>query len=354
MVKALILVGGFGTRLRPLTLTIPKPLVPFMNKPMIVHQIEALQKAGVDEIILAINYQPNVMKKEMEKFASDYHVKITYSLEAEPLGTAGPLALARDSLTADGNELFFVLNSDISCVYPLEALLKFHKAHGKEGTIMVTKVLEPSKYGVVVSNKEGVIQQFVEKPQTFVGNRINAGIYIFHKDVLQRIKPEPTSIERVIFPQIAKEGKLYSMDLEGFWMDIGQPPDYLSGTSLYLQHQKQAGLLKEAVLVSNSSKIGKDCVIGPDVVIGDDVIIGDGVRIKKSVIFSGTKIGSNSFISGSIIGWNCSIGKWNRIENCSVFGEDIQTNDEIFVNGGKVLPHKSLNASVTIPDSIIM
>jgi len=180
---------------------------------------------------------------------------------------------------------FFVLNSDISCQYPLEELLKFHKQHGKEGTIMVTKVQEPSKYGVVVSNKEGQIQQFIEKPQIFVGNRINAGIYIFNKEILDRIKLEPTSIERVIFPQMAKENKLYSMDLEGYWMDIGQPLDYLIGTSLYLHHQKQNNLLKETVLISPSAKIGKDCLIGPDVVIGDDVIIGDGVRIKKKVSF---------------------------------------------------------------------
>jgi len=218
---------------------------------------------------------------------------------------------------------------------------------------MVTKVQEPSKYGVVVSNKEGQIQQFIEKPQIFVGNRINAGIYIFNKEILDRIKLEPTSIERVIFPQMAKENKLYSMDLEGYWMDIGQPLDYLIGTSLYLHHQKQNNLLKETVLISPSAKIGKDCLIGPDVVIGDDVIIGDGVRIKKSVIFSKTKIGSNTLISGSIIGWCCTIGKWNRIDNCTVFGEDIQTVDEIFINGGKVLPHKSINSSIVTPEVIM-
>eukprot|EP01080_Neovahlkampfia_damariscottae_P002281 gene2281-2454_t len=369
MPKALILVGGFGTRLRPLTLSIPKPLVPFANKPMIVHQIEALKKVGVDEVILAINYQPHVMKKEMDKFAEEHGVKITYSLETEPLGTAGPLALARDSLTANGNDIFFVLNSGIYLVsfkfiIRCNIHLNLIHSHGKEGTIMVTKVLEPSKYGVVVSKENGEIQQFVEKPQVFVGNRINAGLYIFNKEILDRIKLEPTSIERIIFPQMAKEKTLYSMDLE----DVGQPKDYLTGMCLYLNHLKEnkSELLakeskdnlyviqKETVIISPSAKIGKDCVIGPDVCIGDNVVIGDGVRIKRSTVFGGTKVGSNSLISSSIIGWDCSIGKWNRIENNTVLGEDIQISDEIYINGGKILPHKGIKENVPTPDTIIM
>jgi mannose-1-phosphate guanylyltransferase len=333
---------------------------------MIVHQIEALKKCGVDEVILAINYQPQVMKKEMDAFAKEYDIKITYSLETEPLGTAGPLALARETLTANGNDLFFVMNADIICPFPLEDLIKYHKKHGKEGTIMVTKVSEPSKYGVVVANKEGCIQQFVEKPQVFVGNRINAGIYIFNKSILDRIKPEPTSIERIIFPEMAKEQQLYSMDLEGFWMDVGQPPDYLAGMSLYLNHlshiksndlfvnKEKQFHVKDNVIISPSAKIGKDCVIGPDVCIGDNVVIGDGVRIKNSCIFAGTKIGTATYIAKSIIGWDCSIGKWTRIENITVIGEDVQVADELYINGGKILPHKGINQSVPIADTIIM
>jgi mannose-1-phosphate guanylyltransferase len=137
--------------------------------------------------------------------------------------------------------------------------------------------------------------------------------------------------------------------------------------SLYLNHLKvtESDLLskskdkgftiqKETVMISQSAKIGKDCVIGPDVIIGDDVVVGDGVRITKSTIFPRTKIGSNSFISSSIIGWDCSIGKWNRIENYSVLGEDIQVSDEVFINGGKILPHKGIKDNIPTPDTIIM
>lgn len=333
---------------------------------MIVHQIEALKKVGVDEVILAINYRPEVMKKEMDIFAKEYGIKITYSLETEPLGTAGPLALARDALTADGNDLFFVMNSDIICPFPLADLITFHKKHQKEGTIMVTKVSEPSKYGVVVANKDGCIQQFVEKPQVFVGNRINAGIYIFNTSILKRIKPEPTSIERIIFPEMARESELYSMDLEGFWMDVGQPPDYLTGMSLYMQHlghikspdvyiaKDKSFTVKDNVIISPSAKIGNNCVIGPDVCIGDNCVVGEGVRIKNSAVFAGTKIGNGSYIAKSIIGWDCTIGKWNRIENITVIGEDVQVSDELYINGGKILPHKGISHSVPIADTIIM
>jgi mannose-1-phosphate guanylyltransferase len=139
--KALILVGGFGTRLRPLTLTVPKPLMDFCNLPILCHQIQALAAAGVNEVILAINYQPEIMMKELENLEKKYGLKITCSLESEPLGTAGPIRLARDLILKDNpTGLCFVFNSDVICNYPLDQLIDFHKSHGKEGTIMVTEV----------------------------------------------------------------------------------------------------------------------------------------------------------------------------------------------------------------------
>ena len=133
-------------------------------------------------------------------------------------------------------EPFFVLNSDVICDYPFKDLAAFHKSHGQEGTIVVTKVEEPSKYGVVVHKPghDSRIDRFVEKPVEFVGNRINAGIYILNPSVLSRIELRPTSIEQETFPAIVKDGELHSFDLEGFWMDVGQPKDFLTGTCLYL------------------------------------------------------------------------------------------------------------------------
>jgi mannose-1-phosphate guanylyltransferase len=174
--------------LRPLTLSLPKPLVEFANQPMILHQITALVNAGVTDIVLAVNYRPEVMEKHMAVIEQKLNIKITFSIEETPLGTAGPLALAKEILAKDDSP-FFVLNSDVICEFPFKKLLEFHIAHKNEGTIMVTKVEDPSKYGVVI-NKQGstMIERFVEKPKDFVSNKINAGIYIFNPSILDRIE----------------------------------------------------------------------------------------------------------------------------------------------------------------------
>eukprot|EP00049_Salpingoeca_infusionum_P014562 m.275357 g.275357 ORF g.275357 m.275357 type:complete len:365 (+) comp15696_c0_seq1:327-1421(+) len=363
--KALILVGGYGTRLRPLTLSLPKPLVPFANIPMVMHQVQALKEAGVDHVVLAVNYRADIMEAELRKYEEKLGIQITMSLETEPLGTAGPLKLS-ESVLRDG-EPFFVLNSDVICNFPFKDLLAFHKAHGKEGTILVTKVEEPSKYGVVVSDKAtGRIERFVEKPQIFVGNRINAGMYIFNPEILDRIELRPTSIEKEIFPAMAEGEQLYAMDLPGFWMDVGQPPDYLKGLVLYLSCQLKLGSedladasaytdnqIVGAVLIHPTAKLGKGCKIGPNVVIGPNVEIGDGCRLQRCAIFDNAKVKDHACIESSIVGWRCTVGAWARLEGVSVLGEDVQVKDELYLNGARVLPNKSISASVPTP-SIIM
>lgn len=232
--RALILVGGYGTRLRPLTLSRPKPLVEFANKPILLHQIEALVDAGVSEVILAVSYRAEQMELELSRQAEKLGVTLVFSHETEPLGTAGPIALARKILETS-NEPFFVLNSDIICEFPFKELAQYHKQHGKEGTIVVTRVEEPSKYGVVVYGEDGCVQSFVEKPQEFISNKINAGLYILNTSVLNRIDLKPTSIEKEVFPGMARDGQLYAYELQGFWMDVGQPRDFLTGKFLLIQ-----------------------------------------------------------------------------------------------------------------------
>ncbi|KAF2720167.1 mannose-1-phosphate guanyltransferase [Polychaeton citri CBS 116435] len=369
--KALILVGGFGTRLRPLTLTLPKPLVEFGNKPMIAHQIEALAAAGVTDIVLAVNYRPEVMTAALQKYEQQYNVKITFSVETEPLGTAGPLKLAEKILGKDDTP-FFVLNSDVICDFPFPEMAKFHKEKGAEGTIAVTKVEEPSKYGVVVHEpgSNSKIQRFVEKPIEFVGNRINAGLYILNPSVLNRIELRPTSIEQETFPAIVQDGGLHSFDLEGFWMDVGQPKDFLSGTCLYLTSLSKRNSKELTptdavdeighhfihhgnVMIDPSAKIGKNCKIGPNVTIGPNVKIGDGVRLQRSVLLSGSTVKEHAWVKSTIVGWNSTVGRWARLENVSVLGDDVQVGDEVYCNGASVLPHKSIKANVEVP-AIIM
>jgi len=360
--KALILVGGFGTRLRPLTLTVPKPCVPFCNKEMVVHQIEALKRAGVDTVVLAVNYRPEAMAKLLEPVEREIGVKLIYSQEEEPLGTAGPIALAKQYIEDGSDEPFFVLNSDITSEFPFLELLEFHKKHGKEGTIMVTKVSEPSKYGVVVYDEtSGKINRFVEKPKEFVGNKINAGIYIFNKSILNRIPLKPTSIEQEIFPQMCEEEQLYSMELQGFWMDVGQPKDFIAGMCKYLTHVNEKSPERLAkgtnivgpVLIHPSAKIGQNCLIGPFVSIGPDCEIEEGVRLKRTTLLNGSVVRKHSWVDSSIIGWESVIGRWCRVEGVSVLGRSVKIFDELYVNGGVILDHKDIKESIPEPKIIM-
>ncbi|GFY49095.1 mannose-1-phosphate guanyltransferase beta-A [Trichonephila inaurata madagascariensis] len=326
---------------------------------MMLHQVEALVEAGVDHVILAVSYRAEMLEQEIKKDETKYGIKISISQEEEPLGTAGPLALARDVL--QGNEPFFVLNSDIVCDFPFRDMISFHKHHGQEGTIVVTRVEEPSKYGVVVYDEHGKVDRFVEKPQEFVSNRINAGMYILNPSVLNRIELKPTSIEKEVFPEMVKCNQLYAYELQGFWMDVGQPKDFLTGMCYYLQHmkQKQPRKLHQAeytvgnVLLDPTAKIGKNCRIGPNVVIGPNVIVEDGVCLKKCTLLKGCHVKSHSWIESCIIGWKCVVGQWVRMENTSVLGEDVIVKDEMYVNGGKVLPHKAISESVAEPQVIM-
>ncbi|KAJ1568901.1 mannose-1-phosphate guanyltransferase [Cladochytrium tenue] len=299
----------------------------------------------------------------MAQVEEEYGVKIHFSIEPEPLGTAGPLGLARAILGKD-DEPFIVLNSDVICEFPFEQLTTFHRSHGKEGTIMTTKVDDPSKFGVVVNlGTTSQIARFVEKPKDFVGDQINAGIYIFNPAILKRIPDGVTmSIEKEVFPKMARDGELHALPLAGFWADVGQPKDFLTGTCLYLTslQERSSPLLTAAkdapgytvvgnVLIDPTATVGKDCKIGPNVVIGPGVKVRNGVRLARSVLMKGSVVKDNAWVKDSIVGWHSSVGRWTRVDNTTVLGEDVHVSDEIFVNGGAVLPHKSVSANIMEP-----
>ncbi|CDW81783.1 mannose-1-phosphate guanyltransferase [Stylonychia lemnae] len=361
--KALILIGGFGMRLKPLTLTVPKPLVEFANKPILCYQIEALVKIGVTEIILCINYQPEVMAQQVREYEDRYNVKITQIQEEEPLGTAGPIKHAREQLLKDATHpFFFVMNSDIVCEFNLDQLLEFHISHGKEASMYMTTAEDPSKYGVIVADENGRVSKFVEKPKEFVGSKVNAGLYIINNSLLDQLPKRPCMLETDIFPKLAEDGSLYVINLKGFWMDVGQPKDFMNGTKLYLQYLKDQGSEDLArgdniignVLIHPSARVDPSSVIGPNVVIGEDCVVWNGVRISESTIFGKTQIKGHAFIRNSLIGWQSIIGQWVRIEGVSVVAEDVQIKDVVFINESFILPHKNITSSIPNPSTIVM
>eukprot|EP01057_Protomagalhaensia_wolfi_P001528 Protomagalhaensia_wolfi_Nauph_80__1527@NODE_192_length_3230_cov_101_865559_g145_i0_p1_GENE_NODE_192_length_3230_cov_101_865559_g145_i0NODE_192_length_3230_cov_101_865559_g145_i0_p1_ORF_typecomplete_len394_score76_95NTP_transferase/PF00483_23/4_1e50Hexapep/PF00132_24/3_3e09Hexapep/PF00132_24/0_0024Hexapep/PF00132_24/0_29NTP_transf_3/PF12804_7/7_4e10Hexapep_2/PF14602_6/0_00081Hexapep_2/PF14602_6/0_09DUF4954/PF16314_5/3e05Fucokinase/PF07959_12/6_2Fucokinase/PF07959_12/6Fucokinase/PF07959_12/18IspD/ len=392
--KALILVGGYGTRLRPLTLSVPKPLIHFCNRPIIEYQIRALVELGVNHVILAVAYRPDAMKDALTRLESKYGIRISCSVEEEPLLTAGPIRLAKDLIFDDAEneefpELLFVFNSDVICEFPLGDVLKFHLAHKHEGTVCCTTVTDPSLYGVIkFRSSTGCIDSFIEKPTTYVGNSINAGLYLFNRSIVERIQPKPTSIEKEIFPVMAAEGELYCFQLQGYWADIGKPKDFLEGTKLYLQalsHKvsqksssgeatggfrplsespvlthRRPSLLSQGtgfignVLVHPSATIGEGCLIGPDVTIGPNCVIGNGVRLRGTALMANVTIADHSWVDNSIIGWNSHLGKWVRIEGLTVLGQDVTVKAECFINAAFILPYKAIGKSVMEAGSILM
>ena len=361
--KGLILVGGLGTQLRPLTLSKAKPLIEFANKPHLLRLLELLKHAGVTEAVLAINYRPAIMADFLEEYAkSPDAIKIPLSQEHEPLGTAGPLALAKDLLN-DG-EPFFVMNCDIACEFNLRMALDFHNAHGKVGTIMVTRVDEPAKYGksVVVPHDTGLIDRFVEHGRTFAGNLINAGVYIFSPSIFERIHMRPTSMEKEVLPALAQEEQLYCKQLDGWWMNIKKPPSFLQGTSYflaYLRKHRATQLMALGsgccgnVLVSESAQIGKGCKLGPDVVIGPGCVVEDGARLTNCILLEGSRVCAHAIVLDSILGWRSAVGSWTRVEGVSVLGEDVHVGPELCINGALILPHKAIGESVTEPQIIM-
>eukprot|EP01084_Bolivina_argentea_P293285 504387_1 len=365
VLKALILVGGYGTRLRPLTFSKPKPLCEFVNKPIVLHQIEALVEAGVREIILAVSYKPKLLEEGLRHIASKLKIEIHFTLEKVPMGTAGPIKLNAQLLDPNDPDPFFMLNADVIADYDFTRLLKFHQSHRGDGTIYVTPVQDPSRYGVVVADQHGKVSAFVEKPKDKkYGCEINAGLYILNKSVIDRVPMEPTSIERVIFPQMASEGKLYDVRLTGYWMDVGKPVDFLEGQNVFLNYiarknderiRKQGPCITGAVVIHNTAKVTGSSLIGPNVVIGPNVQIGHNVRIKNSVIFEGCVLADGCYVEGSIIGWRSRLGRWTRLQNMCILGEGVNVRPELALNRVTVCPHKDVKQSyIDEPGKIIL
>jgi mannose-1-phosphate guanylyltransferase len=341
---ALVLVGGFGTRLRPLTLGHSKPLVEFCNRPMVEYMLDALTQVGVVKIVLALSeFQSDLQLYVQQYQTRNPAVKIIPSIESTPLGTAGPIALAREHLVG---HRFFMLNSDIISKYPFAELLQFHRAKGGEGTIMSWDVQDPSRFGVILSDEGQRITNFVEKPSTFVGRSINAGHYIFEPSIIDRVQPRPTSIERDIFPQMAKEGRLYVMPLEGIWMDIGTPQAFIDCIPIFLENENK-------VLIDETAEVGPDCEIGPNVVIGPRAKIGAACCLKNAVVMAGASIGVGTLILDSIVGWRGKIGSWVRLSDYAILGENVTVKDRLVLVGTSVLPHKVVEKSYFAPEVLI-
>jgi mannose-1-phosphate guanylyltransferase len=327
MTKGIILSGGWGTRLRPLTCTIPKSLIPVVNKPVIERQILLLKSAGIKEIILAVSIMSEVVQNYF-KDGSKLGVKIHYTNEKHPMGTAGAIKLAESYLK---NENFFMLNGDVILNFNFKDMLDFHEISKAMGTIASKIVEDPSPYGVLIVNqKTNQLNKFLEKEEysppngKYIPMPINAGVYLLEPEILSYIEPNKRiSMERDIFHKLAADNKLYHFPIKGVWRDIGKPYDLLQGSILLMNDilnnlkEKRKSLIDDSINIDPTTKIihpcviGENviirgnCIIGPNVIIGDNVYIDKNAEIRESLLYNESYISKNVNIENSIISDNC-------------------------------------------------
>ena len=319
--RSVVLVGGFGTRLRPLTLSVPKPMLPVGHIAIIERLIENLVRGGVTDVTLALGFRPEPFLQAFPD-GTCAGAQLTYAVEPEPLDTGGAIRFA--ALFAGIDSTFVVANGDVLTDLDVGALVQFHRNSGAEATLHLTPVEDPSAFGVVDQEPSGIVRRFIEKPPpgTSPSNLINAGTYVFEPSVIARIPDgRKVSVEREIFPALVADQTLWAMATNDYWIDTGQPDLYLKAnldviTQRRAEHNWAHGVAEGAV-------IGTGVALS-DTVVADGVSIGDGADVSDSVLLAGASVGPGAHVRHSVVMGR--IGARAVISNC-VIGAGVEIAD---------------------------
>jgi mannose-1-phosphate guanylyltransferase len=344
-VKAIILLGGEGTRLRPLTSTTPKQLLPVAELSMLERVLAHLGSHGVDAAVLSLGYRP-------DRFIAAYPdheaagVLLDYAVEPEPLDTAGAIGFAARHAGID--ETFLVVNGDVLTDVDTTALVAFHRSHGAMATIHLKAVEDPTRFGVVPTDADGRVIEFVEKPPAdrVPTNLINAGTYVLEPAVLDRIPADRrVSVERETFPALAAEGAVYALASDAYWLDTGTPAAYLQANFDLLDGTRPGppapgarqvavgvwalgapvvrGDVQAPSLLGAGAQIASDTVVSGSVV-GAHAEVERGARVEGSVLLPGARVGAGARVVGSVLGHNCVVGEDCEISAVTVVGDDVE------------------------------
>ena len=343
--KAILLAGGKGTRLRPLTIHTPKPIVPIFNRPFLNYEIDLLKQVPeIDEVFLSLNYQPRRIE-EIFGDGSAHGIKIRYVVEPAPLGTGGAIKYAGDKLT----ESVVVFNGDVLTQIDLSAVIRLHRERRARATIVLTPVDNPTAYGLVETDAQGNVLRFLEKPSAdeITTNNINAGIYVLEPDTFDRIPSDVAwSVERSYFPSLVERKETFVAYIyDGYWIDIGTPEKYMQVHRDIMDGRYQAepflGLGGSRAFIAGDAKIEEGASvdgpcfidegvlvkagarIGPYAVIGRQCQIEEGAAVEDAIIWQNTRISRDAAVRDAVLGRNCHIGR------------------NVSVNGGAVLGDKS-------------
>jgi mannose-1-phosphate guanylyltransferase len=335
---AVILVGGEGTRLRPLTARTPKPMLPLVDRPLLAYTFEHLRRHGVARATLSCGYLPAQIR---EHFGDDADgLALEYRVEDEPLGTGGAIAFAAHGI--DGS--FFALNGDSLRGADLQRLVEFHRERGAKATILLTPVADPTRYGLVRLHPDGKVASFLEKPrpEEIDTDLINAGVYVLEPEVLELVPAgRAVSIERDVFPRLVEEESLYGLALPGYWLDIGTPESYLAAHRDILERNfpTEVGdaLGRDYTYVDPSAEVSSDAHLVPPVYVGAGAAIDAGVRVGSlAVIGTRARVGAGSVVEHAVVQAGARVGRDCSVTR-SIVGEDAELGDGTVVRGLSVV-----------------
>ena len=331
--QAILLVGGFGTRLRPLTLTTPKQMLPVMHRPMIEHAVSGLARHGVDRVVLALGYHD-------EAFRAAYPdgrcagVELCCVVESEPLDTAGAIRFAyAESGMADSGGTFLVANGDVITDLDVSEMLRLHRSTGAEATIHLIEVEDPSRYGVVVTEAGGRVGAFVEKPPPPAPSSwINAGTYLMEPSVVGRIDGgRRVSVEREVFPAMAADGTLWALRHNTYWVDAGTPQTYLQVQLDLLDGRRGPA----AVGVSPEASVDPGAVVERSVVMAG-AAVGEGSVVRGSAVHSSAVIEAGAQVLDSVVGSGATVGRGARVIGGTLVGEHFEVSPGAALSGARV------------------
>ena len=352
-VKAIVLAGGEGTRLRPLTFSTPKQMLPVAGRPVIERVVEGLSLHGVDEVVISLGYRPDA-------FIGAYPdglcagVRLRYVVEDSPLDTAGAIAYAAREAGVD-NETFIAMNADVLSEIDVSALVDFHRERGGEACIALTPVEDPSQFGVVPTDTTGRVKAFIEKPPASLSptNMVNAGIYVLEPSFLARVPVgRRTSVEREVFPAIVEAGSLYALGSSALWTDMGTPGKYLEANLAWARRERcltgasdpsasdpsasdPSGRRRQAVgtIGYPGAHPGADIV---NSVLGHDVRIEEGASVHDAVVLEGGWVRAGAVVRRSVLGRNVVIGAGAVVDALSVLGDGWEVAARAVLNGARL------------------
>ncbi len=381
--QAVILVGGEGTRLRPLTSTVPKPVVPLVDRPFISYMLEWLCAHGIDDVIMSCGFLATSVRNVLGD-GSVYGIRLRFVEEPDPRGTAGALKFAESLL----DERFLMLNGDVLTDIDLTEQIAQHERTGAKATLALVPVEDPSAYGLVCLKDDRAVKDFIEKPSSdrieggaagyrpasrapllrSYTNLISAGAYVLERDILELVPSgRNVSIEREVWPRLIGAG-LYGYPSESYWLDIGTPARYLQGTFDILEGNVQTAVRERLgdgymsvsadalvsgraippAVIEAGAAVAEGAHVGSLVVLGHDVKIGAGSTVERAVILNGTEIGENCTLRDCIVAAGCRVGAGTHIQEGSVLGEGVTVGaDNTIAGGARIFP------GVELPDGAI-